>query len=74
MPCRREEDPRSGALFGFITKDRTRLKLLAEYAQRGLTKPSWVSGYVTKLVGSLPKALKGAVPSVADLERGLDRE
>jgi hypothetical protein len=27
--------------------------------------------YVTKLVDSLPKALKGAVPSVAELEKGL---
>lgn len=39
-----------------------------------MTKPIGVSGFVTKLVGSLPKALKGAVPSVADLGKGLAQE
>ena len=46
-------------------------RVIAEYALRDMTKPIGVSGYVTKLVDSLPKAFKGAVPSVAELEKGL---
>jgi len=46
-------------------------RVIAEYALRDLSKPIGVSGYVTKLMASLPKALKGAVPSVAELEKGL---
>lgn len=50
---------------------RSKNKVIAEYALRDLSKPIGVSGYVTKLVDSLPKALKGAVPTVAELEKGL---
>jgi hypothetical protein len=50
---------------------RSKNRVIAEYALRDVSKPIGVSGYVTKLVGSLPKALKGAVPSVAELEKGL---
>ena len=50
---------------------RNKNRVIAEYALRDLSKPIGVSGYVTKLVDSLPKALKGAIPSVAELEKGL---
>lgn len=50
---------------------RSKNRVIAEYALRDLTKPIGVSGYVTKLVESLPKALKGIVPSVAELEKEL---
>lgn len=50
---------------------RSKNRVIAEYALRDMTKPIGVSGYVTRLVDSLPKALKGAVPSVAELEKGL---
>jgi predicted nuclease of restriction endonuclease-like (RecB) superfamily len=50
---------------------RSKNRVIAEYALRDLSKPIGVSGYVTKLVGLLPKTLKGAVPSVAELEKGL---
>lgn len=50
---------------------RSKNRVIAEYALRDMTKPIRVSGYVTKLMASLPKALKGAVPSVAELEKGL---
>lgn len=53
---------------------RNKNRVIAEYALRDLTKPIGVSGYVTKLVDSLPKALKGAVPSVAEIEKGLAQE
>jgi predicted nuclease of restriction endonuclease-like (RecB) superfamily len=60
-----------------ITKDpylilcRSQNRVIAEYALRDLNKPIGISGYVTKLMASLPKTLKGAVPSVAELEKGL---
>jgi len=50
---------------------RSKNRVIAEYALRDVTKPIGVSGYVTKLVDSLPKSLKGAVPSVAEIEKGL---
>ncbi len=50
---------------------RNKNRVIAEYALRDLTKPIGVSGYVTKLVDSLPKTFKGAIPSVAELEKGL---
>ena len=50
---------------------RNKNRVIAEYALRDMTKPMGVAGYVTKLVDSLPKSLKGAVPSVAELEKGL---
>jgi predicted nuclease of restriction endonuclease-like (RecB) superfamily len=64
---RREDDQPSIGLI--LCRDKNRV--IAEYALRDLSKPIGVSGYVTKLVDSLPKALKGAVPSVAELEKGL---
>jgi predicted nuclease of restriction endonuclease-like (RecB) superfamily len=53
---------------------RKKNRLIVEYALRDLSKPIGVSGYVTKLVGSLPKALKGAIPSVAEFEKGLTKK
>jgi predicted nuclease of restriction endonuclease-like (RecB) superfamily len=53
---------------------RSKNRVIAEYALRDMTKPIGVSGYVTKLVDSLPKALKGVVPSVAELEKGLTQD
>jgi hypothetical protein len=50
---------------------RSKNRVIAEYALRDMTKPIGVAGYVTKLVDSLPKAFKDAVPSVAELEKGL---
>lgn len=50
---------------------RNKNKLIAEYALRDMSKPIGVSGYVTKLVESLPKALQGSIPSVEELEKGL---
>jgi hypothetical protein len=53
---------------------RSKNRIIAEYALRDLTKPIGVSGYVTKLVESLPKALRGIVPSVAELEKEFTKE
>jgi len=53
---------------------RSKNKLIAEYALRDMSKPIGVSGYVTKLVESLPKDLQGAIPSVEELEKGLAKQ
>ncbi len=50
---------------------RVKNRIIAEYALRDLQKPIGVSGYVTRLVETLPKALQTAVPSVKEIESGL---
>lgn len=50
---------------------RSKDRVIAEYALRDLNKPIGVSDYITRLVDSLPKALEGSVPSVAELEQAL---
>ncbi|MFZ1643835.1 MAG: PDDEXK nuclease domain-containing protein [Candidatus Contendobacter sp.] len=50
---------------------RSKDRVIAEYALRDLNKPIGVSDYVTRLVDSLPEALEGNVPSVAELEQAL---
>jgi len=50
---------------------RAKNRIIAEYALRDLQKPIGVSGYVTRLVETLPKALQAAVPSVKEIESGL---
>lgn len=50
---------------------RQKNRVIAEYALRDIQKPVGVSGYVTRLVETLPAPMKNAVPSVEDLEREL---
>lgn len=52
-----------------LCKERNRLTV--EYALRDVRRPIGVSEWKTQLVESLPKQLRGALPSVEDLERGL---
>ena len=47
-------------------------KLVAEYALRDIRKPVGISGYVTKLTESLPKKLKGLLPSPEEIEAELN--
>lgn len=49
-------------------------QVVAEYALRDLAKPVGVSSYVTKLVESLPPALRGSLPSPKELEAELKKE
>ena len=42
--------------------------LTVEYALRDLKKPIGVAQWQTKLVESLPKNLKGSLPTVAEIE------
>ena len=46
-------------------------RLTVEYALRNCTTPIGVSKWRTKLVDSLPKKLRGLLPSVEELERKL---
>jgi predicted nuclease of restriction endonuclease-like (RecB) superfamily len=49
-------------------------QVVAEYALRDLAKPVGVSSYITKLVESLPPALRGSLPSPKELEAELKKE
>ncbi len=46
-------------------------KLVVEYALRDVGKPIGVAEWRTRLVATLPKNLRGALPSVKDIEREL---
>jgi predicted nuclease of restriction endonuclease-like (RecB) superfamily len=47
---------------------KTRDRLVAEYALRDIAKPIGVAQWQTKLVQSLPKSLKGSLPSIEEIE------
>ena len=49
-------------------------QVVAEYALRDLAKPVGVSTYITKLVESLPPALRGSLPSPQELEAELKKD
>ena len=49
-------------------------QVVAEYALRDLAKPVGVSSYITKLVESLPPALRGSLPSPQQLEAELKKQ
>ena len=53
---------------------KTKNEVVAEYAPRDLAKPVGISSYVTKLVESLPPALRGKLPSPKALEAELKRD
>jgi len=52
---------------------KTKNQVVAEYALRDLAKPVGISSYVTKLVESLPKELRGNLPSPKQLEAELEK-
>ncbi|MGA3170304.1 MAG: PDDEXK nuclease domain-containing protein [Chthoniobacteraceae bacterium] len=51
---------------------RERDRVTVEYALRDLKKPIGVAQWQTKLVESLPRSLKGSLPTVAEIEAELD--
>ncbi len=53
---------------------KSRNKIVAEYALRDIKKPVGVSGYVTRLVESLPKSLQEDIPSIAEIEKELTKQ
>jgi predicted nuclease of restriction endonuclease-like (RecB) superfamily len=52
---------------------RVKNRVTAEYALRDMRKPIGVAGWETRLVESLPKRLKGQLPTVAEIEAELVR-
>ncbi len=63
-----EDQPTIGLLL-CKTKD----NYVAEYALRGTTQPIGVASYKTKLVESLPKNLKGNLPTIEEIEAELKK-
>ena len=63
-----DDQPSIGLL---LCKERDHLTV--EYALRDLKKPIGVAQWQTKLVESLPKNLKGSLPTVAEIEAELDQ-
>lgn len=55
-----------------LCKARDRIR--AEYALRDINKPIGVAEWQTKLVQSLPKSLKGSLPSIQEIEAELGQE
>jgi predicted nuclease of restriction endonuclease-like (RecB) superfamily len=64
-----EDNPSIGIIL-CATKDR----ILAEYALRDIKKPIGVAEWKTKLTRSLPKKLKGNLPTIEEIEAELGKE
>lgn len=46
---------------------------VAEYALRDINKPIGISSYTTKILESLPKELKGKLPSIKEIEAEMEK-
>jgi len=64
----KEDNPTIGILL-VKTKD----NLIAEYALQDIKKPMGIAGYMTELIASLPKELKGSLPTVEEFEAEYER-
>ncbi len=64
------EDNSSIGIIICATKDR----ILAEYALRDIKKPIGIAEWKTKLTRSLPKKLKGSLPTIEEIEAELGRD
>ena len=53
---------------------KTKDTLTVEYALRGIQKPIGVAEYTTQITKSLPKGLKGSLPTVAEIEAELEKD
>jgi predicted nuclease of restriction endonuclease-like (RecB) superfamily len=53
---------------------KTHDRITAEYALRDIAKPIGVAEWQTKLVQSLPEALKGSLPTIGEIEAELGQE
>lgn len=63
--------PDDAPTIGLLLCKDSRNKLKIEYALRDVKKPIGVAEWQTRLVESLPKKLRGSLPTVAELEREL---
>jgi predicted nuclease of restriction endonuclease-like (RecB) superfamily len=64
-----EDKPTIGLL---LCKSKNRI--VVEYALRGFKKPIGVAQWETKIVKSLPRALKGSLPSIKEMEKEFGRK
>ena len=64
-----EDKPTIGLLLS-----KSKKKLVVEYALRTNIAPIGVANYQTKIMESLPKNLKGTLPTIAEIEAGLEKE
>lgn len=53
---------------------KTKNNIVVEYALKDLSKPINVSEYETKIKASLPKELKGSLPTVKEIEEELEKQ
>ncbi len=53
---------------------KTKDKFKAEYSLRDINKPIGVAEYETKLVESLPKKLRGSLPTIEEIETELEKQ
>lgn len=51
---------------------KSKRRLVVEYALRGFNRPIGVADWETRLTTSLPKELKGSLPSIEEIEAGLN--
>ena len=51
---------------------RSKKKLIVEYALRGFNRPIGVAEWETRITKSLPKELKGSLPTVEEIEAELE--
>jgi hypothetical protein len=52
---------------------REKSRITAEYALRDIRKPIGVADWRTRIVESLPRHLRGSLPTIAQIEAGLRR-
>jgi len=53
---------------------KTKDNIIAEYALRNMNSPIGVAGYETKIFESLPKELKGSLPTIEEIEAELEKD
>lgn len=53
---------------------KTKNNFIAEYALKDINKPIGVAEYETKLIESLPKDLKGSLPSIEEIEAEIEKQ
>ena len=57
-----------GSCTNYLVK---KMRLIVEYALRDFKKPIGVAQWQTKIVRSLPKELRGSLPTIEELEKEL---
>jgi len=65
--------PDDAPSIGLLLCKDSRNRLKVEYALRDVRKPIGVAGWQTRLVESLPKKLRGLLPTIAELEQELGK-